>query len=173
MPDATELLSQDHRHVEQLFDQFEQSSDPAIARTVCEELEVHTTVEEELVYPGLREVDEEIAEHSQEEHDEADQIIQKVKKAEGDELRKQMKELRDSVEHHVQEEEKDGGAWQKLRDGKGQDWLQDVGARVESRKQELQDEVQPTKDELYREAKDQDVPGRSDMTKDELEKEVG
>ena len=172
MPDATQLLSQDHRKVEQLFDQFEQTDDPAIARTICQELEVHTTVEEELVYPGLREVDEETAEHAEEEHDEADEIIRKAKQAEGAELHKQMKELRDSVEHHVEEEEKPDGAWQKLREGKGQEWLEEVGSEVEQRKGELEQETEPTKDELYREAKDKDVPGRSDMSKDELEDAV-
>ena len=55
MPDVTTLLEQDHREVEQLFTEFEQTGDREIALQICQELEIHTTVEEEIVYPVLAE----------------------------------------------------------------------------------------------------------------------
>ncbi|HSO96137.1 MAG TPA: hemerythrin domain-containing protein [Acidimicrobiia bacterium] len=54
MPSATTLLEQDHRTVEKLFAQFKQANDPSIATRICEELGVHTEVEEEIIYPVLR-----------------------------------------------------------------------------------------------------------------------
>jgi hypothetical protein len=50
--DVTELLQQDHRKVEGLFDQYKSTQDDATVEQICQELEGHTTVEEEIVYPG-------------------------------------------------------------------------------------------------------------------------
>jgi hemerythrin superfamily protein len=53
--DAIKLLTQDHREVEQLFEQFEKASKDEkkeqIARKICTELKVHAMIEEEIFYP--------------------------------------------------------------------------------------------------------------------------
>ncbi len=57
--DAITLLKNDHRKVEQLFQQYEQSDRRAekqkLARQICQELIVHTKLEEEIFYPSCRE----------------------------------------------------------------------------------------------------------------------
>ncbi len=55
--DAVQMLEQDHRAVERLFNELS-SGDPGrteeIAHQIFEELEVHAIIEEEIFYPALR-----------------------------------------------------------------------------------------------------------------------
>ena len=108
MSDVFTLLQEDHRKVEQLFEQFEQTGDYGVAMQVCEELTVHATLEEELVY-GLysAKVDNAGAAEAREEHQQAKDIIVRIEGLgpEGDGLADAMQELKAAVEHHVQEEE--------------------------------------------------------------------
>ncbi len=108
MANAFTILEEDHRKVEQLFDQFEQTGDYGVAMQVCEELTVHAMVEEELVYGLYRaKVDSADADEARQEHQQAKDIITRIEAMgpEGEGLRDAMQELKASVEHHVQEEE--------------------------------------------------------------------
>src|SRR5690349_6203381 len=72
--DAITLLKNDHRKVEQLFEQYQQSDRRAekqrLAREICQQLIVHTKLEEEIFYPACREhVDDEMLDEAQVEHD--------------------------------------------------------------------------------------------------------
>lgn len=54
--DAIEMLEADHRKVEKLFYEFLHGDDgqqPRLAQEIFQELEVHSTLEEELFYPAL------------------------------------------------------------------------------------------------------------------------
>jgi hemerythrin superfamily protein len=57
---ALTLLREDHRNVQKLFKQFTRAKeDPEkqqIVATACQELKVHTQIEEEIFYPELRSV---------------------------------------------------------------------------------------------------------------------
>jgi hypothetical protein len=44
MPDATELLKEDHGNVEQLFNRYK-GGDTSVVRQVCRQLTVHTAIE--------------------------------------------------------------------------------------------------------------------------------
>lgn len=58
--DAIQMLKDDHRKVEALFDQFleeESGKKQHIAQQIFHELEVHATLEEELFYPALQNQD--------------------------------------------------------------------------------------------------------------------
>ena len=55
--DAIQMLKDDHRKVEALFEQFleeESGKKQQIAQQIFHELEVHSTLEEELFYPALQ-----------------------------------------------------------------------------------------------------------------------
>jgi hemerythrin superfamily protein len=55
--DAVQMLKDDHRKVEALFEQFleeESGKKQHIAQQIFHELEVHSTLEEELFYPALQ-----------------------------------------------------------------------------------------------------------------------
>jgi hypothetical protein len=110
---AIEMLKQDHRKVEQLFEQFEQADDEQqkeqLAAQICAELIVHTRLEEELFYPACREagVDDEKMDESQVEHDGAKMLINDLLEADSDTpyFEAKVSVLKEMIKHHVEEEE--------------------------------------------------------------------
>ncbi|HEX2118870.1 MAG TPA: hemerythrin domain-containing protein [Acidimicrobiales bacterium] len=108
MPDFVSVLKEDHRRVEQLFKQFDETGDYAVAQQVWLELSVHSKVEEELVY-GLysAKVDNAGAAEARAEHQEAKDLILALEGMEpgSDEFVTTMTKLKTSVLHHVDEEE--------------------------------------------------------------------
>lgn len=59
-PTATQLVRRDHGHVIETFHRLRATTAPRVrrglARSICLALEVHTRLEEELLYPAVREV---------------------------------------------------------------------------------------------------------------------
>ena len=110
MSDFVTLLTDDHRRVEQLFKQFDETGDPNVAEEIFVELTVHSMVEEELVY-GLysSKVDSAGAAEARAEHQEAKDLILELESMEpgSDQYVPTMTKLKTSVLHHVDEEEKE------------------------------------------------------------------
>ena len=102
------LLSEDHRRVEQLFEQYEQSGDVQVAMQVCLQLSVHALIEEEMFY-GLysAKVDNAGAAEARAEHQEVKNLILQLESMdpEGDAFATTMTQLKAAVAHHVDEEE--------------------------------------------------------------------
>jgi hemerythrin-like domain-containing protein len=107
MPDVTELIEQDHREVEGLFEQFKASPDKSIAMQICDELDAHAEAEEKVFYPVVKaEVDANLADEGEDEHGEARQLIGRIKQTSDEaHLGELVAELEQAVQHHVQEEE--------------------------------------------------------------------
>jgi hemerythrin superfamily protein len=108
MPDFITLLTNDHRRVEELFKQFDETGDPQVALEVCLQLSVHSMVEEEMLY-GLysAKVDNAGAAEARAEHQEAKDLILALEGMDpaGDDFVTTMTRLKTSVLHHVDEEE--------------------------------------------------------------------
>jgi hypothetical protein len=110
--DVLEMLKTDHRQVQDLFTRFE-DADKRTRASIAEEaltaLEVHSTLEEELVYPAIAEVieDEESVNEAKEEHHVAKLLIKELHKMDaGDEaFATKFKVLGEIVSHHIEEEE--------------------------------------------------------------------
>src|SRR3954465_9593261 len=84
--DAVALLKADHRKVEGLFKKAEKASGGAkekLVEQICNELIIHTMLEEEIFYPACRsgEVEEETMDEAQIEHDGAKVLINDLMKA--------------------------------------------------------------------------------------------
>ena len=83
-PDAIALLKADHKLVQGLFDQFEKARGNdrkgALAKKICQELRVHTQIEEEILYPAAREVlrEEDILDEAEVEHAGAKDLIAQI-----------------------------------------------------------------------------------------------
>ena len=108
MAHLTRFLLQDHARINRAFDAYSKApSNLQSALSACAELEVHATVEEELVYPILEELDPDTAEHAEEEHAEFKELIAQVQDLEpGDpDLPVLMEQLMRLVADHVEEEE--------------------------------------------------------------------
>lgn len=140
MPNVLDLLNHDHREVEQLFARFGAAHDHRIALQICQELTVHTQVEEEIVYPVLERLDRRLEQEAEAEHDEAKELIARIEAMEADDpqLAPTVMRLKAAVQHHVDEEESE--AWPKMRSAAG-NRLDDLGRQVEERKQRLLGEV--------------------------------
>lgn len=144
--DAIALLTADHREVHEMFEQFEQLGDRARAskeklkEKICKALIAHTTIEEEIFYPAVREqiedgedmVDEAVVEHAA-----AKDLIQQLQEMDPeDELfDAKVKVLGEQIDHHVEEEEKE--MFPKAKKS-GLDLLA-LGQEMAMRKQELMD----------------------------------
>jgi hemerythrin superfamily protein len=109
-----ELLKSDHQKVKQLFAQFEAAGEDetrkkALFNEIMRELQIHTKIEEEIFYPAVKKMDSEMAVEAVEEHNIVDWIISQMKKlSPGDEkYDAKFTTLKENVEHHIDEEEKE------------------------------------------------------------------
>jgi hemerythrin superfamily protein len=143
--DALELLIADHREASELFEQFENLSDRAkaskqkIVQKVCKALLIHTQIEEEILYPAVREFVKDLADKVDEavvEHAAAKDLIRQLHDMNPDEdlYDAKVKVLSEEIEHHVKEEEEE--MFPKLRESKMD--LNAIGQELAQRKQELQ-----------------------------------
>ena len=110
MADGFAMLEHDHRAVGELFDDYEQGGDPAVAKQICFELTAHGELEEQVLYFDLRDFGDktsQLADNAEEAHDLIDQTIGRVGLADPDDLPALMATLRSTVEDHVREEEED------------------------------------------------------------------
>ena len=181
--DALKLLTADHNRVRGLFKKFkdaEEKDDSATMREVAPkiltELEVHTTIEEEIFYPTVRKGSEEVEDavkEGLEEHTVAKRLVGELRAMEpgSDDFTPKMIVLIESVEHHADEEESD--MWKAIRKAFDSETLNELATKLEARKKELgaptlEDKIDLTKDELEKLAQDQEIPGRSKMSQEEL-----
>ena len=142
--DAIALLKNDHREVEALFAKFEKAgsgSKQAIAEQICNELKIHSMLEEEIFYPALKGKieDEELLNEAYVEHDGAKVLINDIMTGggSGDEFYDaKVKVLQEQIEHHVQEEEKPAEGLMAMAREAGVD-LVAMRDQMMTRKQEL------------------------------------
>jgi hypothetical protein len=144
---AIDMLSADHRHVEQLFSSFEEATDEDqkshLAAQICTELMVHTLIEEEIFYPACRgQMEERLLEEAQVEHDGAKALIIEIRAGSpGDPyFDAKVKVLSEDIKHHVREEEKPNvGIFAKAKEAGVA--TPDLAKRLEARKQELMEQA--------------------------------
>lgn len=116
--DAVELLTQQHREVEEMFERFEKMTDRAkvskkkLADEICNALIMHTTIEEEIFYPATREASEDtedLVDEAVVEHASAKDLIAQIMEMDPDDdlYDAKVKVLSEMIEHHVEEEEKE------------------------------------------------------------------
>ena len=81
MPDGFEMLQDDHRKVERLFETYLHDNEDSVAREICEQLTLHTQVEEAALYPALRRnVDggDDLADVAEQEHSAVKTLIARI-----------------------------------------------------------------------------------------------
>ena len=111
--DAIMLLRADHDEVKDLFDKFEGTEDSdtkrRIAEKICNELKIHSMIEEEIFYPAFRGViEDEMLDEAVVEHDGAKLLINDIMSGmdsnEGV-YEAKVKVLGEQIDHHIEEEE--------------------------------------------------------------------
>ena len=145
--DAIALLKADHRKVEDLFEKFEKAREgqkEALAQQICNELKIHTTIEEEIFYPALEgKIEEDTLNEAYVEHDGAKVLVNDIMAGGPDDqfYDAKVKVLSEEIKHHVKEEEmRVEGMFSQARDA-GID-LVELRDRMLARKQELMAKVQ-------------------------------
>ena len=114
--DPINLLETDHRRFEQLLKEGEETTERAVKGrgevldALTSELNVHEAIEEQILYPALRPHAEahDVVLEVIEEHHVADIIIKELHEVRKDNEKwgAKLKVLKESVEHHIQEEER-------------------------------------------------------------------
>src|SRR5690242_20465757 len=108
--DPLAMIRADHRKVEQLFGAFEKAQSneekSRLARQICNELMVHTLLEEEIFYPACRgHMEQHLLDEAQVEHDGAKTLIRELYVGSPDDqfFSAKVKVLSEEVRHHIRE----------------------------------------------------------------------
>ncbi|UGQ48704.1 hemerythrin domain-containing protein [Massilia endophytica] len=142
-PSITDMIRFDHSHVLVTFHQYTATSRPkvkkALAETICTALEIHATLEEEVFYPVIRNLNgqEPTIQKSVPEHNEMRRVIAELRAADPttrrhDEL---INELMRDVMHHVADEET--VLLPEAERMLGKDRLDELGAEMTRRRMQL------------------------------------
>jgi hemerythrin superfamily protein len=145
--DAIDLLTEDHRKVKDLFDNFAAIKDEgadeekaALVEQICVELAIHAMLEEELFYPPVRKAlgDDDLMDEAEVEHATAKALIADLitGKPGADQFEAKVTVLGEYIQHHVKEEE--GEMFPKARKAVDTEAL---GRKLAQRKSELLEEM--------------------------------
>ena len=152
--DAIVLLKEDHKEILKAFKDFEKAGENATATKgklvdkIIELLTVHTYIENEVMYPRVRELLPELEDdvlESYEEHHVADVLVVELAALKPDAERFDAKAtvLIENVRHHIEEEEQEW--FPQVREGLGRKQLQEIGAEmVEAKKRAPKRPSQPS-----------------------------
>ena len=145
---ALDMLKEDHDKVKKAFKEFEKldredsETMQQLVQTVCEELKVHTTLEEEIFYPAVREAieDDDLMNEAAVEHETAKMLIEQLENMQPDDpnFHATFTVLGEYVQHHVKEEEGEMFPAAKKADLD----FDDLSQRMRQRKEELMGEVE-------------------------------
>ena len=140
---AISLLMKDHKHVKDMFAQYDALSDRSfatkkkLADQICHELTVHTQIEEEIFYPAVRRPihDGDLMDEAVVEHASAKELIAQILAMDPTEdlYDAKVTVLSEQIEHHVKEEE--GDMFPKVR--KTAVDLDALGQEMAARKEKL------------------------------------
>ncbi|MCE7011415.1 hemerythrin domain-containing protein [Kibdelosporangium philippinense] len=172
--DVVDMIMDDHREVERLFNELKNSPGkrPLLTPVMCALLVAHSRAEESEVYPVAKkeagETDE--VEHSQQEHAEAEKLLAELAKA--DPTSSRYEELLDkvieSVTHHVEEEE--SNVLPGMRSQLDSDRLSQLAEKFAASRAKHLGEMpgQATKGELLQQARNAGISGASGMSREQL-----
>ena len=151
--DAIALLKADHREVEGLFKKFQNASGQErkwlLAQQICNELKIHSMIEEEIFYPTFEgQIDDDLYHEAYVEHDGAKVLINDIMASggEGEFFEAKVTVLCEEIQHHVQEEEKPGEGFFAQARATGIDMV------------ELRDRMMVRKEELMAQAESEGLP---------------
>jgi hemerythrin-like domain-containing protein len=151
--DAIVMLKNDHQEILRTFKDFEKAGDGALKTKgklvdrIIELLTVHTYIENEVMYPRVRELVPDLEDdvlESYEEHHVADVLVMELAAMSSDDERFTAKTtvLIENVRHHIEEEEQEW--FPKVREALGRKVLQELGADMaEARKKAPRRPSQP------------------------------
>ncbi len=144
--DPLHLLTEDHEKVKKLLEELDSTTADASDRRrqlfsqIRREMEIHETIEEEILYPALNSHAEakEVVLEGYEEHHVVDTIMGELDDLsfEDETWGAKLSVMKENVEHHIEEEEEE--MFVKARELLEPAQLEQLGGRMTARKKELQ-----------------------------------
>lgn len=149
--DVFELIKEAHRKVETLFTEIESTDGSKkldqYFNQLYKELNVHAQAEELTFYPTMRDHEDlkELVNEAEEEHTEVKVMLEQIKSldATSSEFKAKISELKDAVQHHVQEEENE--VFPKVRQSVNDEELKQLATEFQEAQRKLQEEMASTK----------------------------
>lgn len=147
---AIALLKDEHHVFRQLMDEAEQAEGDElveITRELCLRLNVHMTIEEEILYPALKSLDEhELADEVNEgivEHQAGKYLIAELEQLDGTEelYKAKVHVLGEETIHHIDEEDEELFEDAKKAHAEGRIDLGQIGQQLRDRQAELYDAI--------------------------------
>jgi hemerythrin superfamily protein len=143
-----DVLKQDHRKVEQLFAKFLQLQDSddereRVFQEIETELSAHAEAEEKVFYPLLKaEIPDQVDEALQEHMEVKEMLVEVLDMEFNDEnFDSKFTAMIKAVQHHVEEEERDGGIMDIARQKINEENLTTMASDIEAIKRAIQDEM--------------------------------
>jgi hemerythrin superfamily protein len=151
---AIEMLKQQHREVDELFEEFEGAGDGArktkerICQRIADALAIHAQIEEQIFYPESKEATDEVEDllrESVEEHLSVKRLLAEIMESslEDPQIDAKLSVLKEQVQHHVHEEEKE--LFPKVKKACSAEQLEDMGTRMERMAEQLEQEGEPSR----------------------------
>ena len=149
---AIEMLKQQHREVDDLFEEFEgagvgaKKTKSKICMQIADALAVHAELEEQIFYPEAKQASnkvEDLLREAVEEHLSVKRLLADIMAAGLDDpqLDAKVSVLKEQVQHHVEEEEKE--LFPKVKKACSAEQLEDMGRRMEIMAEQLEGEGEP------------------------------
>ena len=149
--DAIALLKADHATVKKLLGELDETTARAAKRRgellakIAMEVEAHAAIEEEIFYPAFRnqgesKEDEKLFFEAQEEHGLVHKVLPELKETDPstEVFSARAKVLKDLIEHHAEEEEKE--LFPRVRSLLSKSDLTEIGGRLQERKSALMEQ---------------------------------
>jgi hemerythrin-like domain-containing protein len=143
--DAIKLLKDDHDKVKKLLEQLDSTTERGVKTRedlfskVKQELTIHEAIEEEIFYPALKEHPKakELVLEAYEEHHVVDTVMAEISQVpyEDETWGAKLTVMKENVEHHIEEEE--GEMFKQARQVFESAELEELGSRMQARKDEL------------------------------------
>src|SRR4026208_344683 len=147
--DAPTLLKADHDKIKKILSHIEATTERGVKtreeffNKVKAELKVHEAIEEEILYPALKEHPKakDLVLEAYEEHNVVDMVMTEIDETpfDDDNWGAKLTVMKETLEHHSEEEE--GEMFGQCRQVFEPEELQELGDEMEARKEELQTEA--------------------------------
>ncbi|BDM22842.1 hemerythrin domain-containing protein [Pseudomonas sp. NPDC089428] len=148
---AIDLLIQDHKRVKKLLEELSTTTERAVKKRaellhrIEQELQIHTALEEEILYPAIKEAggkeEAKMYYEAKEEHRTVDSLVlPDLLHTETDtiEFAGRVKVMKELLEHHIEEEESE--LFPTAKKLLGKDTLEELGQTMEMQKKMLKGE---------------------------------
>lgn len=136
---ATDLLEKQHRKVEGIFKKLEggRAEPGPLLEELANALAAHMTIEQELFYPAVKTLAEDLVMEAFEEHSMAEISLKRLLATDPDDsaFKARVKTSRELIEHHVREEEQE--LFPKVEKALGEEKLRELGKAMKKRFDEV------------------------------------